>query len=125
MRLLLDSHALFGALADDASLSANARALIIDDGNDVFFSPVSLYELVFKARRGRMPAAALQLSEGVRATGFEEVGLTSQHLVHAANLDWGHGDPWDRILLAQATLEDMSLISLDRVFDSQTPRRLW
>lgn len=125
MQLLLDSHALFWALADDRSLSGQARALILDSDNDVFFSPVSLYELVFKARRGRMPLAALQLPEAARASGFDEIGLTSQHLVYAAQLDWDHGDPWDRILLAQATLENMNLISLDKVFDEKTEKRIW
>ena len=72
-----------------------------------------------------MPAAAMNLPEAVRSSGFCEVALTSLHLVHAARLDWNHGDPWDRILLAQARLEDMDLISADTAFDSQTERRLW
>ena len=105
-------------------MSAKAQALILDDHNDIFYSPVSLYEIVFKASRGRMPAAAMHLTEAVRASGFGEVALTSLHMVHAARLDWDHGDPWDRILLAQARLEAMGLVSADRVFDSQTTR-LW
>ena len=125
MRLLLDSHALLWAVADDPKLSDKARALILSDDNDIFYSPVNLYEIVFKAGRGRMPAAAMHLPEAVRTSGFEELGLTSLHLVHAARLDWDHGDPWDRILLAQAGLEDMALISIDSVFDGQTERRLW
>lgn len=124
MRLLLDSHALWWTIRGFPRLSARARALILDDDNDVFYSPVSLYEIVFKASRGRMPAAAMHLPEAVRSPGFREVALTSPHLVHAARLDWEHGDPWDRILLAQARLEAMDLISADRVFDSQITR-LW
>ena len=72
-----------------------------------------------------MPATAMYLPEAVKFSGFHELALSSLHLVHAARLDWAHGDPWDRILLAQAHLEDMDLISADAAFDSQTERRLW
>ena len=68
---------------------------------------------------------ALDLQQAAIASGFSEVGLTSRHLLHAANLDWDHGDPWDRILLAQAILENMRLVSADKIFDEQTKERLW
>ncbi len=125
MRLLLDSHALFWALMDDPRLSERARGLILDHDNDVFYSPVSLYEMMFKAGRGRAPSEAMRLPEAVHASGFEMLGLTSLHLVHAARLDWDHGDPWDRILLAQVALENVALLSADKVFDAQTEQRLW
>ena len=125
MRLLLDSHVLLWTLLDDPKLSETARALIADEGNEVFYSPASLYELLFKAARGRMRTDAMALLEAVRDSGIEELGLTTPHLVHAARLAWEHGDPWDRILLAQATLEDMDLISVDKVFDELTDRRMW
>ncbi len=125
MRLLLDSHALWWAIRGLPRLSDKAQARILDDDNDVFYSPVSLYEIAFKASLGRMPTAAMYLPEAVQFSGFDELALTSVHLVHAARLDWHHGDPWDRILLAQAHLEDMGLISADKAFDSQTERRLW
>ena len=116
---------LLWTLVDDPKLSETARALILDAGNEVFYSPVSLYELLFKAARGRIRPEAMHLLDGVRDSGLEELDLTRSHLVHAARLDWDHGDPWDRILLAQATLEDMDLISVDKVFDGLTDRRIW
>jgi len=125
VRLLLDSHALLWTLLDDPKLSETARALVTDEGNEVFYSPVSLYELLFKATRGRMRPEAMLLLEAARDSGIDELGRTKPQLVHAARLDWGHGDPWDRILLAQATLEDMDLISVDKVFDELTDRRTW
>ena len=125
MRLLLDSHALLWAVADDPRLSDKARALILDGDNDVFYSPVNLYEILFRASRGRISADAAHLLGALPASGFEEIGLASRHLIHAARLDWDHGDPWDRILLAQANLEDMGLISADKVFDMRTDRRSW
>ena len=125
MRLLLDSHALLWALTLNPRLPEHARSLIEDVANDVFFSPVSLYELLFKARRRRISVEALDLQQAAIASGFSEVGLTSRHLLHAANLNWDHGDPWDRILLAQAILENMRLVSADKIFDEQTKVRLW
>ena len=125
MRLLLDSHTLFWAISEDRKLSGKARRLILAADTDVFFSSVNLYEITFKAHRGRMPEAARHVPETALASGFEELALTSLHLVHAARLDWSHGDPWDRILLAQVHLEDLYLISADKVFDAQTERRLW
>ena len=125
MRLLLESHALFWMLTDNPKLSYKARSLILSDDNDVFFSPVSLYELTFKAHRGRMPLEAMHLPESVNTSGLQEPGLTSIHLIYAARLDWNHGDPWDRILLARATLEDMRILSIDETFDGQSDRRLW
>ena len=61
----------------------------------------------------------------LQESGIEEIGLTAPHLVHAARLEWEQGDPWDRILLAQATLEDMDLLSVDKVFDELTDRCMW
>ena len=69
MRLLLDSHALFWAISDHPKLSVSARTLILDNDNDIFYSPVSLYEITFKANRGRMPAAAMHLPETVKTSG--------------------------------------------------------
>ncbi|MEO1018167.1 MAG: type II toxin-antitoxin system VapC family toxin [Pseudomonadota bacterium] len=125
MRLLLDCHALFWALADPPNLSATAREAILDEDNAVFYSPIGLYEMVFKASRGRAPAEALTLPLAAGRAEFDEVTLTTEHFLHAARMDWSHGDPWDRIVLAQAMLEDMRLVSADRAFDAVTDRRLW
>lgn len=125
MRLLLDSHALLWALTLNPKLPEHARSLIGDVANDVFFSPVSLYELVFKARRRRISVETLQIHQAAIASGFSEVELMSRHLLYAADLDWDHGDPWDRILLAQAVLENMRLVSADGIFDERTKERLW
>ena len=72
-----------------------------------------------------MSSAALTLPEAVAAAGFIELGTASGHLIHAARLDWDHGDPWDRILLAQARLEGMTLVSADAVFDAVSDASLW
>ncbi len=125
MRLLLDSHTLLWAMASHPRLSNRARDAIGDTANDVFFSPASLYELLYKAKRGRLRVEVPHLREVAIESGFSELVLTAGHLVHAANLDWDHGDPWDRILLAQAVMENMALVSTDKVFDALTSDRFW
>jgi PIN domain nuclease of toxin-antitoxin system len=125
MRLLLDSHALYWAATEDKRLSKKAAAFILDDENDVFYSPLSFYEIMFKAGRGRIPASALRLPMAVESAFYQELSVTTSHLTRAATIEWRHGDPWDRILYAQALIEDMHLVSADRVFDEVTDRRIW
>lgn len=126
MRLLLDSHALLWMLTDAKRLAETARSALVEaGGGNVFYSPLSLYELMFKAHRGRVPAAALELPGAIEDAGLAELPPTARHFVRAAAIEWRHGDPWDRILLAQALLEDMHLVSADRLFDEVTERRIW
>ena len=81
VRLLLDSHALLWAFSRLPRLSDEGSSAHTDDDNEVFYSPVSLYEIAFKASRGRMPTAAMYLPEAVRFSDFREIPLTSLHLV--------------------------------------------
>jgi PIN domain nuclease of toxin-antitoxin system len=125
MRLLLDSHALYWAVTEDKRLSKKAADLILNEENEVFYSPFGFYEIMFKASRGRLPESALNLPAAVETAFYRELPLTTRHFIRAALLDWTHGDPWDRILYAQAMLEDMHIVSADRVFDEVTDRRVW
>lgn len=125
MRLLLDSQALLWTLQDNSKVSTAVRSAASDAAARVFVSPLSFYELMFKAKRGRQSTFALKIPEAAHSAGLTELPLTTQHLIHAALLDWAYGDPFDRMLLAQATLEDMRLISADAKFDEVTDRRVW
>ena len=122
---LLDSHALFWYLDDSTRLSEAARAVIDDPGNHVLVSAVSVYELMFKASRGGLSDSLLRLPEALEAAALPTLPIPSQVVLIAATLDWAHGDPWDRLLLAQATFSDLALISIDEAFDQVSDRRLW
>ena len=124
-RLLLDSHTLFWALRDGPELSGGAREMILDDATDVFVSSVSFYELMFKARRRRLDTAMLRVDEATKAAGFAIRSPREHDWRAAARYDWSHGDPFDRLLLAQAEGENMALVSKDVVFDEVTDIRLW
>ncbi|MEM6415468.1 MAG: type II toxin-antitoxin system VapC family toxin [Pseudomonadota bacterium] len=122
---LLDSNALLWSALDSERLSKRARALIESEETDIIASGVSLYELMFKARRGKLPSSVMNLPAAIEAGGYGRLSVSDQHLAAAAILDWDHGDPWDRILVAQANLEDMRLISIDKKLDEISNRRVW
>ncbi len=122
---LLDSHSALWYLTDEARLSERVRAVLADPGNRVLVSAVTLYELMFKASRKRLSNAMLRLPEALSAAGLALLPVTTEALVAAAVLDWSHGDPWDRVLLAQARTADLWLLSRDVAFDAVSDRRLW
>jgi len=126
--LLLDTHALLWWLAGDAALSTAARAAIEDTGNNVFISAASAWEIATKVRIGKLPGAAsvaVDLSNVLRAQGFVALPISLAHGQTAGALSGPHKDPFDRMLIAQAMLEDMALVSNEQQFDAYGVRRLW
>ena len=128
MRLLLDTHALIWWLAGDPLLSANAKAAVFDPENDVFVSAASAWEIATKFRIGKLPSAGA-LARDVRGPlanqGFLELPITLQDGHAAGSLSNPHRDPFDRMLIAQAALADLVLVSNETVFDCYGIRRLW
>ena len=125
MRLLLDSHAVYWWVAGSSRLTATARGLIVDRENAVLVSAVSIYELEYKARRGRLALPSQELRAALRRNAVEDLAITHDHADYAAQLNWDHRDPWDRLLAAQARLENCSLVSVDEVFDAIGVDRQW
>lgn len=125
MRLLLDSHAIYWWLTGSTRLSATARGLILDRANTVLVSSVSIYEIELKARRRRLALPPQELRAALARNAVEELPVTHGHAEYAALLDWPHRDPWDRLLAAQALLENCALVSVDKVFDATAVTRRW
>jgi PIN domain nuclease of toxin-antitoxin system len=128
VRLLLDTHALIWWLAGDPLLSAGAKAAISDPENEVFVSSASAWEIATKYRTARLPQAAalaLGVSGALASQGFIELPITVLHGQAAGGLPGPHRDPFDRMLIAQATLVDLVLVSNEVVFDRYAVRRLW
>ena len=119
MRLLLDTHALLWWISDDDRLSARARALVGDGANEVFVSAVSAWEIVVKAGIGRLevpePVDRFVVSQ-LEANTFHPLAITMRHALGLASLPDVHRDPFDRMLASQALLDDLILVSGDRVF---------
>lgn len=114
MRLLLDTHLLLWAAAGDG-LSAKASALIHDPANSLVFSPASIWEVAIKNGLGRedFRADPHLLRRGLLDNGYEELPITSEHAAAVAGLPDLHRDPFDRMLLAQATVEGVALLTSD------------
>ncbi len=128
MQLLLDTHALLWWLAGDESLSAPARAAIADETNAVFVSAASLWEITTKNRLGKLavaPAIMSDISGAVADQGFIGLPISLRHGQLAGDLPGPHRDPFDRVLVAQAILDNLVLVSNERAFDAYGVGRLW
>ena len=115
MKLLLDTHLLLWAAGEPDRLSVRARSLMEDQDNALVFSAASLWEVTIKAGLGR---ADFQidphlLRRGLIENGYEELPVTGQHALTVGQLPDVHRDPFDRILVAQATVEWLLLLTHD------------
>jgi PIN domain nuclease of toxin-antitoxin system len=128
VKLLLDTHALIWALADDPALSQPARDAIANPTNEVLVSAASAMEVTTKYRLGKLPLAAVLAEDFtaiVAASGFTELPISSAHAALAGAMKIDHKDPFDRFLIAQAQLENVTLVSNEAIFDGFGVRRLW
>lgn len=115
MKLLLDTQLLLWAAGDPSRLSAVARALIEAPDNELFFSAVSLWEIAIKRGLGRsdFQADARVLRRGLLDNGYSELPVSSEHAVAIESLPHIHKDRFDRMLVAQATVEGITLLTAD------------
>jgi PIN domain nuclease of toxin-antitoxin system len=114
VRLLLDSHALLWALTAPDKLSAVAAHEVSSSANTVWFSPASVWELEIKRAQGKLELPEIWL-DAVEHTRFAELPIRSNHAASAGRLPWHHRDPFDRMLIAQALVEDLRLVTRDRL----------
>ena len=112
MILLLDTHAILWWLDDPTSLSAAAREAITDPENEVFVSAVSAWEIAIKRGLGKLDAPA-DFAITIETCGFQSLPITIAHGLATEQLPPHHRDPFDRMLIAQAQLENATLITRD------------
>lgn len=126
MRLLLDTHALIWWLTDDGRLSANARLAIGSGENEVLASACSGYEIAYKHQRGRLPLALpFPIAVLIRRAFFTPLSISPEHAEAAGKLPGPHRDPWDRLLMAQALTEGLTVVTVDAVFSEYKIPVLW
>ena len=128
MRLLLDTHALIWWGEGNPKLSDPARGEIDSRENTVFVSAVSAMEISTKFRLGKLPSAkplAVDFEGETATVGFRPLSLTILHAQTAGSFPLPHKDPFDRLLIAQALLEGMVLVSNETAFDAFGVQRLW
>ncbi|MEJ5083674.1 MULTISPECIES: type II toxin-antitoxin system VapC family toxin [unclassified Ochrobactrum] len=125
MKILLDSHAVYWWTIGSDRLSPTARSLIEDKANAILVSAVTFYELDNKMRLNKLDLKPQELRAAVTESGLQTLAITDLHAELAANFDWEHRDPWDRILAAQTRLEHCTFISTDLAFDAVLHERVW
>jgi len=114
VNILLDTHLLLWWMADHPMLPRRAREAIADEDNDVAISVANLWEIAVKAARLRLRADVVEVEEASRASGFAILSIEARHVRTLRALPHLHGDPFDRMLVAQARAEPRYLLTADR-----------
>jgi len=128
MQLLLDTHALLWWFSGDDALSAASRTAIADEDNGIFVSAASIWEIATKHRIGKLPGIAAiigDLDRVIADQGFIGLPINLRHGQVAGSLPGPQRDPFDRMLIAQAMLENLVLVSNEQPFDAYGVTRLW
>jgi len=128
MRLLLDTHTLLWAMLGDAKLSPTAKTAIEDGANEVFVSVVCIWEIATKVRIGKLEEPGDLLKNprlSLQRQGFRDLPLTLGHARLGGLLPSEHKDPFDRMISAQALLENLTLVSTDTALDDFGISRFW
>jgi len=125
VKLLLDAHAYLWWLADDPRLSRAARAAIADPSNLVLVSAATVWELEVKRALGRLDVGGADLTAEIEANGFGELPVRAVHASQAAALPRHHGDPFDRMLVAQSRADSLVCVTVDPAFEEYGTPTLW
>ena len=128
MQLLFDTHALLWWLSGDDALSAASRTAIANEDNGIFVSAASIWEIATKHRIGKLPGIAAivaDLDRVIADQGFIGLPISLRHGQVAGSLPGPQHDPFDRMLIAQAMLENLVLVSNEQPFDAYGVTRLW
>lgn len=122
---LLDTHVLLWAVAAPERIPNDVRDVLTDTRHGLVVSAVSAWEVATKVRLGKLDAASLVRTWDRRIAGIgaTQLPITAEHALYAGEMPWDHRDPFDRMLVAQATLEDLSLVTVDQaIVGLPTPR---
>ena len=128
MRLLLDTHAFLWFILDDPQLSAKADALISDPNNDIKVSPASYWEIAIKIglRKYALPEPyEVFMDREIADNAFHILHIEPKHTAVLTTLPPHHKDPFDRLMIAQAQIEGIPIVSVDVAFDPYGVTRIW
>ena len=128
MRLLLDTHTLLWFALTDPQLSGTATSLIMDPDNEKLVSPASYWEIAIKISIKKYSLSKpyeIFMDEAIDKNGFGYLHIEPKHTAALTTLPFHHKDPFDRLLIAQAIIEGIPIISGDTVLDSYPVKRLW
>jgi PIN domain nuclease of toxin-antitoxin system len=125
---LIDTHVLVWSVSNPARLTKTACEILADRGNEILISAASAWEIATKHRLGKFPEAGKLLDnfgENLDRAGFSGLAISLDHALAAGALPGEHKDPFDRMLIAQVQIEQLTLVSADRVFQDFDVALLW
>jgi PIN domain nuclease of toxin-antitoxin system len=128
VKALFDTHALLWAVLQPKRLSASALQTVLDPSNELFVSAASAWEIATKVRLGKLPEAEVferEFLSDIDRAGYTFVTIDAEVALRAGRLVGSHGDPFDRMIAAQALAQDMIVLSNDAKLDLFGVRRLW
>ncbi|MBW8049246.1 MAG: type II toxin-antitoxin system VapC family toxin [Cytophagales bacterium] len=127
MRLLLDTHAFIWFVEDDKKLSGKAKEEIENPDNIIILSIASLWEMSIKISIGRLKLKKpyKEVISYVNEKGIEILSINFEHTLEVSKLEFHHKDPFDRLIISQAKMENMTIVSKDKLFDDYDIKRLW
>jgi PIN domain nuclease of toxin-antitoxin system len=114
---LLDTHTFLWALKNPTRLSEQARTILEDVASNLYLSSISAFEVMNKQRLGKLSSSYRLVTENytlfAQRLGVRELTLSTAHCYLAGNMEWDHRDPFDRFIVAQASLENLAIITKD------------
>lgn len=125
---LLDTHTFLWLTVLPERLPPAVQVAAGDPRNGVFVSAASAYEIALKNRTGKLPGVEGLIADypaKLAELSFQQLEITTRHAIVAGGLDLRHKDPFDRLLIAQALVEGLTLLSNEKLFDSFGVRRIW
>jgi PIN domain nuclease of toxin-antitoxin system len=128
MRLLLDTHTLLWFVLDRPQLSRIADALITEPSNDIFVSPATYWEIAIKVAKRKLNLLCPYddfVDRGIAGNDIDILPIETRHTSLLTTMPFHHNDPFDRLLIAQALVEQMTIVSADSEFDAYGVSRLW
>ncbi|MGC2063172.1 MAG: type II toxin-antitoxin system VapC family toxin [Thermodesulfovibrionales bacterium] len=128
MRALLDTHALLWWLSDDPRLPQTVRDIISDGNSELYFSAAGCWEIAIKAQLGKITLPekpGVFISDQLTLNSIQSLPIQSSHALNVFNLPPLHRDPFDRILVAQAQLENMPIITSDALIALYQVKTIW
>lgn len=128
VRYLLDTHTLLWFIAEDKQISSSGQRLILDSSSEIFISTASLWEIAIKINIGKLALNKpfeQSFPDELDSHGIEILDITVDTLVQLTTLPLHHRDPFDRLIIAQAIVEGIPIISKDEAFDLYDVKREW
>jgi len=128
MRILLDTHAFLWLISDHENASAVAKAHFLDSRNQLYLSAVSSFEIAVKYSLGKLELTeppALFVPNRLKANALIPLNVTIEQTLVLANLPFHHRDPFERLLVAQAIVEEIPILSADKVLSQYSIQRIW